>query len=221
MKRSLGETQPYQLRSQECGWQADQAEHGLPPGDAPREALALVGDSEVEEPQAHCDAQRSADWADRSAFHPRASCLRLAFVHQLLVRGQVNSETAYIRTLWYSLGMASESPFRLPKSPERADLVAKYFRGLGDPTRLRILELLRAEDELSVGELVERLGIGQTKVSNHLACLRWCGFVEARREHRTVYNRIADERVITLIDLGSGLLEDNEEHVAACERIEP
>ena len=117
--------------------------------------------------------------------------------------------------------MASESPFRLPKSPERADLVAKYFRGLGDPTRLRILELLRAEDELSVGELVERLGIGQTKVSNHLACLRWCGFVEARREHRTVYNRIADERVITLIDLGSGLLEDNEEHVAACERIEP
>jgi hypothetical protein len=30
----------------------------------------------------------------------------------------------------------------------------------------------------------------------HLACLRWCGFVEARREHRTVYNRIADERVL-------------------------
>jgi DNA-binding transcriptional ArsR family regulator len=38
--------------------------------------------------------------------------------------------------------------------PAPTDLVAKYFRGLGDSTRLRILELLRDEGELSVGELV-------------------------------------------------------------------
>jgi len=57
------------------------------------------------------------------------------------------------------------------------------LRGLGDPTRVRILELLRAEGELSVGELVERLGEPQPKVSNHLACLCWCGFVDVRREH--------------------------------------
>src|SRR5438445_139068 len=85
-----------------------------------------------------------------------------------------------------------EAPFRLPASPGRSDLVAKYFRGLGDQTRVRILELLRDEGELTVGELVERLELPQPKVSNHLACLRWCGFVEARREHRTVYNRIRD-----------------------------
>src|SRR2546428_12111856 len=87
-----------------------------------------------------------------------------------------------------------EAPFRLPDAPARGDLVAKYFRGLGDPTRVRILELLRDEGELSVGELVERLGPPQPKVSNHLACLRWCGFIEARREHRAVYNRGADKR---------------------------
>ncbi len=113
-----------------------------------------------------------------------------------------------------------EAPFRLPEAPARTDLVAKYFRGLGDATRLRILELLRDEGELSVGALVERLGLPQPKVSNHLACLRWCGFIEARREHRTVYNRIADERVVRMLDLAHGLLDDNAEHVAACCRID-
>jgi ArsR family transcriptional regulator, cadmium/lead-responsive transcriptional repressor len=111
-------------------------------------------------------------------------------------------------------------PFRLPASPAASDLVAKYFRGLGDPLRVRILELLRAEGELSVGEIVERVGEPQPKVSNHLACLRWCGFVAARRDHRTVLNRVADERVVEMLDLAQALLADNAEHVAACCRID-
>jgi len=118
------------------------------------------------------------------------------------------------------VSVVGTAPFRLPLAPARADLVAKYFRGLGDPSRLRILELLR-EGELSVGELVDRLRLPQPQVSNHLACLRWCGFVEARREGRTVYNRIADARVERLLDLADSLLADNSEHVAACYRIEP
>jgi ArsR family transcriptional regulator len=114
----------------------------------------------------------------------------------------------------------SPSPFRLPASPVASDLVAKYFRGLGDPVRLRILELLRREGELSVGELARRLALPQPHVSNHLACLRWCGFVEARRDGRTVYNRIADERVEAMLELAESLLADNAAHVAACCRIE-
>jgi DNA-binding transcriptional ArsR family regulator len=114
----------------------------------------------------------------------------------------------------------SPSPFRLPAAPVASDLVAKYFRGLGDPVRLRILELLRREGELSVGELVRRLALPQPHVSNHLACLRWCGFVETRRDGRTVYNRIADERVEAMLELAESLLADNAEHVAACCRIE-
>ena len=98
--------------------------------------------------------------------------------------------------------------------------MAKYFRGLGDPIRLRILELLRSEGELSVDELVDRLALPQPQVSNHLACLRWCGFVEARRAGRTVYNRIADARVATMLELARSLLADNADHVSACCRIE-
>jgi len=113
-----------------------------------------------------------------------------------------------------------EAPFRLPEAPVETDLVAKYFRGLGEPTRLRILEVLRDEGELSVGDLVRRLAVPQPKVSNHLACLRWCGFIEARREHRVVFNRIADRRVVKILELAHALLEDNEEHVAACCRID-
>ena len=111
-------------------------------------------------------------------------------------------------------------PFRLPSAPAQTDLVAKYFRGLGDPTRLRILELLREEEELTVGELVERLAQPQPKVSSHLACLRWCGFVDSRRDGRLVSYWIADHRVGELIELGQALLADNAEHVAACCEIE-
>jgi DNA-binding transcriptional ArsR family regulator len=113
----------------------------------------------------------------------------------------------------------TEAPFQLPPQPVEVDIVAKYFRGFGDPTRLRILEAL-AEGERSVGELVELIGAPQPKVSAHLACLRWCGFVESRREHRTVYYRVADKRVLRMLDLAHALLEDNAEHVAACGRID-
>ena len=116
--------------------------------------------------------------------------------------------------------MPQPAPFRLPTAPVRTDLVAKYFRALGDPTRLRILELLRDQEELSAGELTRRLAQPQPKVSNHLACLRWCGFVETRREHRVVHYRLADERVAAMVDLAHRLLDENADHVAACCRVE-
>lgn len=116
--------------------------------------------------------------------------------------------------------MAQPAPFALSQRPTEPELVAKYFRALGDPTRLRMLELLAEHGELSVGELVERLAVSQPKVSNHLACLRWCGFVVTRREHPAVLYRIADERVSQVLALGRALLADNAEHVAACRRIE-
>jgi DNA-binding transcriptional ArsR family regulator len=117
------------------------------------------------------------------------------------------------------MAVTKEAPFQLPEQPVEVDIVAKYFRGLGDPTRLRILEAL-AEGERSVGELVELIGVPQPRVSSHLTCLRWCGFVESRREFRTVYCRLADERVKAMIMLARSLLEDNAEHVAACRRID-
>ena len=106
-------------------------------------------------------------------------------------------------------------PFRLPAAPEAADLLSTYFRAFADGTRVRILELL-AERERSVGELVAATGQSQPNVSNHLKCLRWCGFVVSRREHRSVYYAIADDRVVALLELARSLLADNEDHVACC-----
>ena len=114
----------------------------------------------------------------------------------------------------------ARAPFALAERPTASELVGKYFRALGDPTRVRILELLSEVGELSVTELVERLNQPQPKVSNHLACLRWCGFVHTRREHPTVYYSVADERVTELLALARALLADNAEHVAACRRID-
>jgi DNA-binding transcriptional ArsR family regulator len=112
------------------------------------------------------------------------------------------------------------SPFTLADVPSRTDLLAKYFRGLGDPTRLRILRLLGEEGELSAGQLVERLDMPQATVSTHLGCLRWCGFVATRREQRSVIYRLGDVRVSELVAIANSLLDDNAEHVACCQTID-
>lgn len=106
-----------------------------------------------------------------------------------------------------------DGPFRLSPHATDVELLAKYFRGFGDPTRLRILGLLRRE-ERSVGELVAALDQPQPKVSNHLACLRWCGFVVAERRGKRVFYRLADDRVAEVVDVTKSLLADNEEHAA-------
>jgi ArsR family transcriptional regulator len=111
-----------------------------------------------------------------------------------------------------------EQPFLLPESPAEPDLVAKYFTVLADPIRVRLLSLLEHHGSLAVGELVAHLDEPQPKVSNHLACLRWCGFVERERRHPHVYYRVADDRVLDLLRLGRALLADNAEHVATCRR---
>ena len=106
-----------------------------------------------------------------------------------------------------------EGPFRLPPDATDIELLAKYFRGFGDPTRLRILALV-AEQERSVGELVRELDQPQPKVSNHLACLRWCGFVTDERRGKQVFYRVSDPGVTQVIALTRALLDGNVEHVA-------
>ncbi len=60
-------------------------------------------------------------------------------------------------------------------------VTTRFFKGLGDPVRLRILDFLQ-DGEKSVGEIVEHLGLPQNNVSMHLGCLRWCGYVTTRRD---------------------------------------
>ena len=95
-------------------------------------------------------------------------------------------------------------------------LLAKLFNGFANSTRLSILLLLSQRGEMKVGELVEELEAPQPRISDHLRCLSWCGYVRVRREGRNAYYSIADERVLEMASLGEALLRDNQEYVEAC-----
>ena len=101
---------------------------------------------------------------------------------------------------------------------QRAAVTAKFFYGLSDLTRLQIVELL-LEGEKNVSELVLLLGQPQSRVSNHLACLRWCGYVDSRREGKFVYYRVSDPRVREILRLAHGVIADNAAAVLSCTRM--
>ena len=107
----------------------------------------------------------------------------------------------------------------LRPSTSVAGITAKFFRGLGDPTRVRVLQLL-AKGERTVGELVDQTGTLQGRLSSHLACLRWCGFVTTRREGRLVYYRIADERVLGLLASADEFIAEHGVSVDLCRVID-
>ncbi len=109
---------------------------------------------------------------------------------------------------------------RIGRESEEMCLLARFFNGFANSTRLSILLLLAQRGEMKVGELVSELGAPQPRVSDHLRCLSWCGYVKVRREGRNAYYSITDERVLEMLRLGEALLRDNLEHVEACEVVE-
>ncbi|GAC1381755.1 MAG: metalloregulator ArsR/SmtB family transcription factor [Acidimicrobiales bacterium] len=98
-------------------------------------------------------------------------------------------------------------------------VIAKFFRALGDPTRLVLLEFL-LDGERTVSECVERVGLAQSRVSSHLACLAGCGYVTMRRDGRFTRYRVTDPRVAELVTLARSIAADNAAALAACTRIE-
>lgn len=98
-----------------------------------------------------------------------------------------------------------------------SDLLAALYRGLGDPTRVRIVQILLEVGPTSVQDLVERLDMQQGRVSSHLACLRQCGFVVSYREGRNVFYTVADPRVGDLVRSGTEILMDNAQRVLECQ----
>lgn len=99
-----------------------------------------------------------------------------------------------------------------------AEVVAKFFRALGDPTRLRLLEFL-LDGEHTVTDCVAVAGLSQGRVSTHLGCLADCGYLQVRREGRFAYYRVADPRVAQLVMLARSLAADNAAALAVCDRI--
>jgi ubiquinone/menaquinone biosynthesis C-methylase UbiE len=93
--------------------------------------------------------------------------------------------------------------------------LAALFQALADPTRLRILALLRAM-ELSVGELAQLLGQSQPRVSRHVRILSDSGLVGRRKEGSWVYLQLADPgRTASLFATAHGLDPDAEQLFAA------
>ncbi len=108
----------------------------------------------------------------------------------------------------------------LPVEATMVDTVAKFFRALGDPTRLRLLEFL-LRDEHTVSECIAHVGLSQGRVSVHLACLADCGYVACRSAGRNAFYRVADPRVADLVVLAHALAADNACALAECQRIVP
>lgn len=118
-------------------------------------------------------------------------------------------------------GAMTEAPplAQVPVGREAREVkfLAKLLDGFANPVRLSALMLLARGGEMSVGELVEAIGAPQPRVSVHLRCLSWCGYVRARRDGNNVLYSIADERVLGILGLAEGILGDNLEHVEACD----
>jgi ArsR family transcriptional regulator, cadmium/lead-responsive transcriptional repressor len=89
------------------------------------------------------------------------------------------------------------------------------FRGLADPVRLSILRRL-AQGEARVVDLMRELGLAQSTVSAHLACLRECGLVDYRPEGRQSFYALTRPELMDLLASAEQLLAATGEQVALC-----
>ena len=93
------------------------------------------------------------------------------------------------------------------------EVKAQFFRTLGHPARVRVLELLR-DGEMTVGQLQAELNLDSSGASQHLAVMRRQGILEARKEGTSVHYSVRDPRVFQLLEsarqvIGSHLEEAN------------
>lgn len=104
-------------------------------------------------------------------------------------------------------------------APERDDhpvyrLKADFFRLLGHPVRVRILELLR-DGELTVGELQAALELDSGGTSQHLTAMRRQGILERRKAGTNVYYRVKDPRTFQLLAVAREILTTQLEETRA------
>lgn len=92
---------------------------------------------------------------------------------------------------------------------------AALFRSLGDGARLAIVARL-AEGETRVVDLTDELGLAQSTVSKHLACLRDCRLVTYRAQGRQSFYSLAQPELIDLLRAAEHLLAETGEAVSLC-----
>ncbi|MFX0183699.1 MAG: ArsR/SmtB family transcription factor [Candidatus Hodarchaeota archaeon] len=95
--------------------------------------------------------------------------------------------------------------------------IAAFFRALGNETRISILQILQIDKELNVMEISNRLKMQQYHISRHLACLRNCGLVTARREGRVVfYSLNGHNRISQILSIADTHVQTAFESILAC-----
>jgi DNA-binding transcriptional ArsR family regulator len=85
-------------------------------------------------------------------------------------------------------------------SQELRRFKAEIFQALAHPTRIAIVELLRAGEQ-SAGQLIERLGVEQANASQHLAVLRSKQIVTSRKEGNQVFYSLRDPMLVEVLDI--------------------
>lgn len=103
-----------------------------------------------------------------------------------------------------------------PVATPELEVAAALFRGLSDPSRLAILQHLTL-GEHRVRDLTEHLGLAQSTVSAHLACLRECGLVVSRPEGRaSMFSLTSAPELLQVLDAAEQLLAASGYAVALC-----
>lgn len=74
---------------------------------------------------------------------------------------------------------------------------------------------------MTVSQLVKATGVPRSRLSNHLACLRYCEFVDTEPEGRTVRYSLVDGDLASLVASASAAAARREEHLSSCTRIGP
>lgn len=97
--------------------------------------------------------------------------------------------------------MKVEELAQLTDLEAKAGEAAQLLRLLANEKRLLILCHLIARGEMSVGALVETVGLNQSALSQHLAKLRDDDLVAYRRQSQTIYYRVADPKAARIIEL--------------------
>lgn len=95
------------------------------------------------------------------------------------------------------------------------DAAVALFHSLSDATRLAIVRRL-AGGEARVTDLMGELGLAQSTVSAHVACLRGCGLVEGRPEGRQVFYSLSRPELIDLLSAAEAVLAASGNAVALC-----
>jgi DNA-binding transcriptional ArsR family regulator len=96
------------------------------------------------------------------------------------------------------------------------ELFARVLRALGDASRIRIVEALARNGQMSQSELVAELGLSQSRASDHLACLSWCGFILVERQGRRATYRLAGAHALALVAMARMFVAENASALGSC-----